>query len=431
MEVHRALRVVVSFIFLIIRSALAQQLPLSSGIERSALLDLRSSLGITAKNWPIKSDPCSSWTGIECRNGSVIGINVSGFRGTRGGGLNRRFAVDALANLTLLASFNSSGFALPGSIPDWFGQRLSALQVLDLRSCSVIGPIPPSIGNLTGLNSLYLSGNSLTGIIPSALGQLSGLSVLDVSRNLLTGSVPDTFSSLGNLTQLDLSSNYLSGSIPPGLGDLSNLQFLNLSNNSLAAYIPNEVGNLSQLIELDLSSNSLSGSLPVDLGGLRNLQFVVLSGNKFDGALPEMLWAMPKLQFLDVSGNNFAGVLPNFSSNANVSEALFNLSNNLFYGDLVSLPGKFRLIDLSGNYLQGMVPNDTQNNANVTGNCLQTVQNQRSLEDCRLFYAERGLTFDNFGYPDSVQPPSPGTASESNKRLIFILAGVSGGLRAF
>ncbi|KAK9271135.1 hypothetical protein L1049_026724 [Liquidambar formosana] len=428
MEVQRALRVVVFFIFLIIRTALAQQLPLSSGIERSALLNLRSSLGITAKNWPIKSDPCSSWTGIECRNGSVIGINVSGFRRTHAGSLNRRFAVDALANLTLLASFNSSGFALPGSIPDWFGQRLSALQVLDLRSCSVIGPIPPSIGNLTGLDSLYLSGNSLTGIIPSALGQLSGLSVLDVSRNLLTGSVPDTFSSLGNLTRLDLSSNYLSGSIPPGLGNLSNLQFLNLSNNSLAAYIPNELGNLSQLIELDLSSNSLSGSLPADLGGLRNLQFVVLSGNKFDGALPEMLWAMPKLQLLDVSGNNFTGVLPNFSSNANVSEAVFNLSNNLFYGDLVSLPGKFRLIDLSGNFLQGMVPNDTQNNANVTGNCLQTVQNQRSSEDCRLFYAERGLTFDNFGYPDSVQPPSPGTASESNKRLIFILAGVFGGL---
>ncbi|KAL7235572.1 hypothetical protein ACSBR1_018961 [Camellia fascicularis] len=94
------------------------------------------SLGIRAKDWPRKTDPCSRWRGVECRTGRVVRIIVSGLRRTSAGGRNPRFAVDSLANFTLLAKFNSSGFSLPGSIPDWFDQRLSALQVLDFRSCS-------------------------------------------------------------------------------------------------------------------------------------------------------------------------------------------------------------------------------------------------------------------------------------------------------
>ncbi|KAJ4962307.1 hypothetical protein NE237_022246 [Protea cynaroides] len=440
------------------QSVFGQLEPLNNRTERAALLDLRSSLGLRGKDWPKKADPCSDWIGVQCQGGHVVGINVSGLKRTRVGRMNPQFSVDALTNLTFLASFNASGFLLPGSIPDWFGERLQWLQLLDLRSCSVVGPIPSSLGNLTALNSLYLSKNNLTSIIPSSLGQLLNLSVLDLSKNLLTGSIPSSFSAITNLTLLDLSSNFLSGPIPPALGTLSSLRFLNLSSNGLSANIPAQLGDLSRLVDLDLGSNSLSGSLPPDLRGMRSLQkmslggnvlaeslpnalfsgltrlqFAVLSHNNFSGTLPNSLWSIPVLRLLDVSGNNLTGILPNRSSNANGTLPVFNVSDNQFYGTLTSLVGRFSFIDLSANYFQGSVPVDTLSNASFANNCLRNESNQRSLKDCSSFYAARGLSFDNFGAPNTTSsPPSvPVGTHKNSSNLAPILGGVFGGLALF
>ncbi|XP_059653816.1 probable LRR receptor-like serine/threonine-protein kinase At2g16250 [Cornus florida] len=441
-------------IFLLFHSTFEQSVPLRSQTERLALIQLRSSLGLRTREWPIKADPCSNWRGVECQNGRVVGINISGFKRTRIGRQNPQFAVDALANFTLLTSFNASQFSLPGSIPDWFGQRLVSLQVLDLWSCSISGTIPSSLGNLTNLTTLRLSHNRLAGLIPSSLGQLSGLAVLDLSHNLLSGPFPSSFGSLGNLTRLDMAANYLSATIPPDIGTLSKLQYLNLSGNSFSSAIPALLGNLSSLVELDLSINSLSGSVPSELRGLRNLQnlvignnslvgslpsnlfpvltklqFIDLSHNDFTGDLPGILWSMPELGFLDASGNNFTGTLPNFSVNANATKVVFNLSQNMFYGNLTSILGGFSSIDLSGNYFQGKVPNYARRNTTFLGrNCLQQVSRQRTVAECASFYSERGLTFDNFGFPNASQPSAPKPAKDNNNRRWIILAAVLGGL---
>ncbi|XP_058220823.1 probable LRR receptor-like serine/threonine-protein kinase At2g16250 [Rhododendron vialii] len=425
MEPHRVI-LKVSLILLLINSVVTQQ----NSEDQPAMLDLRSSLGLRARDWPRKADTCS-WTGVECQDGRVIEISLSGLRRTRIGRLNPRFAVDSLANLTFLTTFNSSGFLLPGSIQDWFGQRLSALQVLDLSSCSITGPIPISLGDISGLNYLNLSGNSISGTIPSSLGKLSSVSVLDLSGNSLTGSIPSSFSALANLSSLDLSSNFLSGSIPVGFGLLSGLQFLNFQNNSLNGSVPVQLGNLSQLIELDFRHNALVGSLPNELfSSLTRLQYVVLSWNNFDGNLPDELWLMPQLRMLDVSGNNFTGVLPNATALGNAAGAMFVLSNNSFYGTLTSVVLNFHLIDLSNNYFQGPAPSNITRNigTNVAGNCLISLPNQRNLEDCELFYARRGLTFDNNIAPDSVPPPLPRPASNSKKRVTYVMIGLFGGL---
>ncbi|GLT42784.1 hypothetical protein SLA2020_167680 [Shorea laevis] len=442
------------FLLLLFESTFEQQVQQASPAERAALLGLRSSLGLRSKNWPIKAEPCSNWTGVSCANGSVVSINISGFRRTRLGRLNPQFAVDSLANLTHLVSFNASGFLLPGSIPVWFGQSLLTLQVLDLRSCSVNGSIPLSIGNLTSLTGLYLSDNGITGQIPSSLGRLLNLSVLDLSKNSLTGTIPASFASLGNLTSLHISSNNLSGSIPPGIGALLKLQSLNLSNNGLTSSIPAQLGDLNSLVDLDLSFNALSGPVPEDLRGLRNLQrlvfghnslggslsanlfpgtsklqVIVLRQNGFTGVLPDVLWSLPGLNLLDVSGNNFTSSLPNSSLSSNGTAAELNISRNMFYGDLTPLLSRYSSIDLSGNYFEGKVPVYVPNNASLGSNCLQNVSNQRNLTECSSFYAERGLTFDNFGRPNSTQPPGPG--SRKSKRKIIILAVVLGGVVFF
>ncbi|KAK3026981.1 hypothetical protein RJ639_041742 [Escallonia herrerae] len=452
---HRTSRVLalcVLFLLLLFHSTFQQLVAPLPRSERAALLQLRSSLGLRGKDWPIKADPCSIWVGVQCKNGRVIGINVSGFKRTRIGSQSPQFAVDALANLSQLVSFNASRFKLPGSIPDWFGQQLVSLQVLDLMSCSISGAIPSSLGNLTNLTALFLSHNGLTGIVPSSLGQLSRLLLLDLSQNLLSGSIPSSFAALGNLTLLDMSSNYLSGTIPPAVGTLSKLQFLILFNNSLSSSIPAQIGDLSNLIDLDLSSNSLSGSLPLDLSGLRNMQrmmigknllsgslpgnlfssltrleFLVLNDNDFTGEFPDTLWSMPGLRFLDASTNNFTGTLPpGINSNSSTNGVVFNLSQNMFYGGLTLIVRRFSFIDLSGNYFQGNVRNDTRRNASLDENCLRQVSSQRSVAQCASFYAERGLIFDNFGLPNATRPPSK-PDKKSDRRLIILVV-VLGGL---
>jgi hypothetical protein len=439
-------------LLLLFESTLEQSEPLSWRTDRAALLELRSSLGLRSRDWPRKVDPCSRWNGVRCLNGRVIGLNISGFQRTRIGRQNPQFAVNALANLTLLSWFNASNFLLPGSIPDWFGFRMGALQVLDLRACSVEGALPSSLGNLTNLTSMYLSHNNLTGQIPVSLGQLLSLSVLDLSRNSLNGLIPLSFMSLGNLSILDMSSNNLSGSIPPGIGTLVKLQYLNLSSNNLSSPIPAQLGDLSSLVDLDLSFNTLSGSLLGDLRGLTNLrnmiigdnllggslpdgffatltqlQSIVLRHNHFTGVLPGGLWSLPELRLLNVSGNNFSGMLPNSSSNTNAIAAVLDISQNMFYGGLTPLLRRFSFIDLSGNFFEGSVPDYVPINASLDSNCLQNVSSQRNLAECSTFYAQRGLTFDNFGLPNSTQPPAAGNPGKSNRKTI-ILAAVLGGI---
>ncbi|KAK1402653.1 putative LRR receptor-like serine/threonine-protein kinase [Heracleum sosnowskyi] len=437
------------FIILLLFKPTLQQtqiVKLSSRIERVALLQLRSSLGLRSKDWPIKADPCSVWVGIQCQNGKVTGINISGFKRTRIGSQNPQFNVDSLALFSGLLEFNASRFLLPGSIPEWFGQRLRNLQVLDLRGCSVVGAIPPSLGNMTSLSDLYLSGNDLTGMVPDSLGQLSSLSILDLSRNGLTGVIPSSFGSLGNLTLLDMSVNYLYGTIPPAIGALSKLEILNLSSNSLSSSIPSQLSDLSSLVDLDLSLNSFSGSVAPDFRALSNLQkmvigrnqlsgslpnnmfapliqlqFIVLSHNNFTGEIPGILWSMPSLSFLDASANNFTGILPNLSFVPGANSAVFNLSRNMLYGGLTTVVRRFSFIDLSNNYFQGKVPDYARSNASLAKNCLRDQSSQRATSPCASFYAERGLSFDNFGLPNATQPP-PKPHKNSHKKLIILAA---------
>nr|XP_043626011.1 probable LRR receptor-like serine/threonine-protein kinase At2g16250 [Erigeron canadensis] len=376
--------------------------PLSIRAEKAALFTLRSSLGLRTKEWPIKSDPCSTWVGIQCENGSVIGINISGFKRTTIGNQNPAFAVDSLVGFTNLVSFNASRFLLIGSIPDWLGVRVKTLKFLDLRFCGISGGIPGSIGNLTGLIELYLSGNVLTGGIPDSLGMLLSLSVLDLSRNVLTGLIPLSF------------------------GNLVNLHCLNLSSNGLSSNVPAQIGKLDSLVVLDLSFNAFSGLLPKELGSLRSLRRIVIRDNNFSGELPDAIWSLPGLSFLDVSDNNFVGSLPNKSLNGNVTKSVFNLSHNMFYGVLTCVLRRVSFIDLSYNYFQGNIPDYVHDAAFLDGNCFRNWPSQRGLKECAAFYSMKGLLFDTFGLTDGSL--SSVLHDHKSKRRVLVFAAVFGSL---
>ncbi|XP_057794072.1 probable LRR receptor-like serine/threonine-protein kinase At2g16250 [Salvia miltiorrhiza] len=408
MAPHLKLPLLLLPLALLLSSAAAQSPPrLTSPTERRALLDLRSSLGISAKNWHKKTNPCLNWTGIECRNGRVTAIKLSGLRRSNQGKKNPRFAVDSLQNFPFLSTLNSSGFLLPGQIPDWLGTKLSNLESLDLSSSSITGPIPLSLGSLSSLTWLNLSNNSITGNMPIALQKLQSLSVLDLSQNSLTGQIPEEISSLRNLTNLDLSSNYLSGAIPLDFVLLSKLKQLNLSRNSLSSSIPSQIANLSEMEQLDLGFNYLSGALPQELGGLRSLKY------------------------LDVSRNNLTGLFPGNAASFNVTAAVFfNFSDNRFYGNVSSRFGNALVVDLSSNYFRGQAP--TESRFRLSNNCFSSIQKQRKLENCTEFYKGVGIPYDNDDGDSDGQQPMPPTLMEprrkSRSRLFYVMIGVFGGI---
>ncbi|XP_066396698.1 probable LRR receptor-like serine/threonine-protein kinase At2g16250 [Miscanthus floridulus] len=228
-------------------AAVANTQPLASRTDMAALYSLRASLGLRARDWPLKVDPCARWAGVDCAAGRVVGVTVAGLRRTnlataQAPGL----ALEGLRNLTALARFNASGFALPGEIPSWFGAGLPApLAVLDLSSAAVNGTLPPDLGASGNLTAVHLSGNRLTGNIPAPLLSVAGLRVLDLSRNNLTGALHN-----------------VSVSVSLGVaGDTANASVFNVSGNSLYGVAADAIGALRRRFQVvDVSSNYLDGA---------------------------------------------------------------------------------------------------------------------------------------------------------------------------
>ena len=209
---------------------------------------------------------------------------------------------------------NNENWLTDTSLGDWSGVEVDGRgRVIGLRFSQngLAGPIPPDLGSLSNLRSLYLSGNQLTGPIPPDLGSLSNLQGLSLDGNQLTGPIPPDLGSLSNLRSLYLSGNQLTGPIPPDLGSLSNLQGLSLDGNQLTGPIPPDLGSLSNLRSLYLSGNQLTGPIPPDLGSLSNLQGLSLDGNQLTGPIPPELGGMEHLRTLSLSRNaEMSGALP-------------------------------------------------------------------------------------------------------------------------
>lgn len=113
-------------------------------------------------------------------------------------------------------SFNSS-------IPASFG-NLTKLVRLDMADCGLVGCIPPELGKLGQLDTMFLMLNGLEGPLPAQLGNLVSLRSLDLSYNNLTGVIPNAFVYLQKLELMSLMNNLIEGTIPDFLGDLPRLQ---------------------------------------------------------------------------------------------------------------------------------------------------------------------------------------------------------------
>ena len=104
--------------------------------------------------------------------------------------------VDVGDSLALVALYNSTDGSnwtnntnwLSGNADTWFGVTVTGNRVfnLNLFGNNLSGVIPPEVGNLTNLATLYLNENQLTGNIPSEIGNLTNLTYLNLnSRSLV------------------------------------------------------------------------------------------------------------------------------------------------------------------------------------------------------------------------------------------------------
>jgi internalin A len=195
---------------------------------------------------PINNSPCT-WAGVTCENGGVVGL--------------------------------------------WFfTSRLSSL--------------PPEIGQLSSLTSLYLESNQLTEL-PLEIGQLSSLGGLYLGNNQLA-ELPPEIGQLHNLGELSLRNNQLT-ELPPEIGQLNALIILRLSENHLTQ-LPSEIGQLTNLGELYLWNNQLT-TLPLELVQLDNLWKLHLGSNQIT-SLPPEIGQFASLRVLGLSRNQLTELPP-------------------------------------------------------------------------------------------------------------------------
>ena len=187
--------------------------------------------------------------------------------------------------------------------------------------------LPPEIGNLTALQSLYLNNNQLTSL-PDAIGALTALKVLSLNGNQLT-SLPNTICALTALKDLYLNNNKLTF-LPDAIGKLSELYQLHLNNNQIQD-LPKEIGNLTALQKLYLNQNQLT-SLPDAIGKLWRLDQLALANNQIQD-LPKEIGNLNFLQVLALTNNQLTS-LPDAIGTLTALKELYLGGNQL-----TSLPG--------------------------------------------------------------------------------------------
>uniref|UniRef100_A0A7C9E802 Protein kinase domain-containing protein n=1 Tax=Opuntia streptacantha TaxID=393608 RepID=A0A7C9E802_OPUST len=176
--------------------------------DKMALLDFVAKFPhFHALNWKESSPVCSNWTGVSCN-----------------------------ADKSRIVAVRLPAVGFSGEIPANTISRLSALQILSLRSNRISGNFPADFTNLRNLSMLFLQFNDFSGPLPTDFSAWKNLTMINLSNNHFNSSIPSSLSRLSRLLALNLANNSLSGEIPD-LG-LPNLEQLNLSNNDLTGVVP-------------------------------------------------------------------------------------------------------------------------------------------------------------------------------------------------
>ncbi|XP_062170945.1 disease resistance protein RPV1-like [Alnus glutinosa] len=186
--------------------------------------------------------------------------------------------------------------------------KSKSLEYLDLSNCSRLNKLPDFVDNLTTLDYLHLGGTAIKELSLS-FTSLSSLKYLYISNCSRPKKFPeDLISGLECQTHLWVAgsgSDLISILMPNSFSSLSSLTDLQLSNCNLSdGAIPNDLCCLSSLLDLNLSGSKFT-RIP-DIWQLSKLDELDLSHcNLLDGVIPNDLSGIASLSVLKLSGNNF------------------------------------------------------------------------------------------------------------------------------
>ncbi|KAJ4850378.1 hypothetical protein Tsubulata_017619 [Turnera subulata] len=204
--------------------------------DKQALLDFLYNISHSRSlTWNASTSVCNNWTGVTCNS-----------------------------DQSRVVALRLPGLGIHGPIPPNTLGRLSALEILSLRSNSISGSFPADFSRLKNLSMLYLQSNKFSGPLPWDFSVWNNLTILNLSYNGFTGNIPPSISNLPHLTALNLENNSLSGAIPDI--NIPSLQQLNLSNNNLTGPVPKSLERFPSSVFSGnhlLSETALPPALPV------------------------------------------------------------------------------------------------------------------------------------------------------------------------
>lgn len=217
--------------------------------------------------------------------------------------------------------------------------KLSKLEVLHLSLTSLVGSLPPTIGQLGALRELFISQDILGtfgGQIPQSLWRLGELRKLTFTNGnsfdsiglpsqarpfplleslFISGSLPwkclnSLIKTSPRLQRLELESKAISPSLL-AIRELVNLTFLDISSTAASGAIPpNFWKSLPNLKVVDVSDTALSGTLSANISSLQHLRHLDVSLTQLSGTVPSALMRCP-LETLNLNGALFTQPLPN------------------------------------------------------------------------------------------------------------------------
>ncbi len=222
------------------------------------------------------------------------------------------------------------------------------------------------------VTSIQLPNNNLIGEIPPTIGQLIHLESLYLEQNMIVGTIPNEISLCQKLQTISLGQNQLKSTITPEIGLLQNLKTLSLNNNQFQNEIPIELGLLKNLEALMLQNNLLIGTIPLSFADLNKLTYVDLSNNQMSGDIPEQSLKSQQLYYLDISNNMFHGFIPGNWRYLNNLKKLY-IHNNKFSGKLFKLIDKLNDLSVYKDY-----------NLNLYGDITREFKNKLLIEKTRI-----------------------------------------------
>ncbi|XP_010247771.1 PREDICTED: probable leucine-rich repeat receptor-like serine/threonine-protein kinase At3g14840 [Nelumbo nucifera] len=165
---------------------------------------------------------------------------------------------DRLSNLVSLKDFRVSDNKFSGKIPSTIGNWMK-LKKLEMQASGFEGPIPSEISILENLTDIRISDiNGPDTSFPS-LGKMNLTTLMLKSCNII-GELPPYLAKMRQLTTLDLSFNKLSGQINSSFDSLSTVYYVILAANMLSGPVPLPMLETGRNIDLSYNNFTIGSS---------------------------------------------------------------------------------------------------------------------------------------------------------------------------